>query len=117
MNAKKLYELIKCFDEDGKIFVTSNPDYNCYSYLNARLFIDNENKLNIEFSNRVAMPSLINKFVSNFLKNFVLESDTVDDIIVRNIDNNKKYNIIGVACDENEDMGNDIYIFINDEKG
>ena len=110
MNGKKLLELLKCFDEDGEIMVTSNPACNSYSYPYTRFFIDTENKLNIEFSEKIAMPSVLNKNIIDFLTNH-----SINTVIVRNIDNDKNYDIIDVGGDEDEDMGNDIYIFINDE--
>ena len=110
MNGKKLLELLKYFDKDGEIMITSNPAYNSYSYPYTRFFIDTEHKLNIEFSEKIVMPSVLNKIIIDFLTNH-----SIDTVIVRNIDNDKTYDIIDVGGDEDENMGNDIYIFINDE--
>lgn len=106
MKAKSIIKELSCFDNSSEVMITSNPMYCSHSYLYTRF-----NKNVIEFSEHQSMPSLYNHELVNNLQ----KVDESEDIIARNIDTNKTYKIIGVDGDDDAEMGNDVYVYINDE--
>ena len=99
------------YDKKGVIMVSSDPTEDTYSYQYTRFTIAPNDTVVVEFSDTTKFPPAINKDTQNFLSNHNVKNNRV---IARNIDTGKIYDIIGVDGDEDPDMGNDIYLFIND---
>lgn len=99
------------YDKKGVIMVSSDPTEDTYSYQYTRFTIAPNDTVVVEFSDTTKFPPVINKDTQNFLSNHNVKNNRV---IARNIDTGKIYDIIGVDGDEDPDMGNDIYLFIND---
>ena len=102
---------LKLYSRKGEIMVSSDPTEDTYSYPSTRFVIAPNDTLVIEFSESNIFPPAINGITQDFLSCHHILNNKV---IARNVDTGKVYDIIGVDGDEDPDMGNDIYLFIND---
>ena len=91
--------------------VSSDPTQTSYSYQYTRFSVAPNKTVIVEFSDTTKFPPAINKDTLEFLSAHNIRNSQV---IARNIDTGKVYDIIGVDGNEDPDMGNDIYLFIND---
>lgn len=91
------------YKDDGCVYVTSGEWF--YSYKSLSVSPAGV----IYFSDKIEMPVMTKK---SLLEKLSVFRDNV--LLAINLDTNKTYEIVEVNCDEDDEMGSDIYLFIND---